>query len=82
MSVDAIDPLKGHVRGNLRVICLYLNNTNRDNDKKHHDENDAQSAWTTDKHDEYMGIEIKLEDSKQHAVNEEIKNALRLECTI
>jgi hypothetical protein len=28
MSCDAIDPKKGHVPGNLRLVCLYNNTPN------------------------------------------------------
>ena len=46
MSVDAIDPLQGHVRGNLRLIRLFLQAGARDKSKKTADADDGPSQWT------------------------------------
>lgn len=32
--LDTIVPTKGHMRGNLRIICCFLNSTNTDKKKK------------------------------------------------
>lgn len=47
MSLDAINPRKGHVRGNLRWVCMFLNSTNRDKDKKYVASDDSKypTAW-------------------------------------
>lgn len=47
MSVDAIDPTKGHVPGNLRIVCRFLNNGNSDKMKKAHFTTDHPTSWTT-----------------------------------
>jgi len=46
LSIDAIDATKGHVRGNMQIVCQFLNPTCRDKDKKRLDRNDAPSRWT------------------------------------
>ena len=46
MSLDAIDPRKGHVPGNLRWICWFLNSGNWDKDKTFDSEDDHQTWWT------------------------------------
>ena len=47
MSVDAIDPTKHHTKGNLRLVCRFLNATDFSKAKKRHDKDDGQAAWTT-----------------------------------
>ena len=56
MSVDAIDPLKGHVRGNLRLICQFLQAGACDKRKKMVDADDGPSQWTKEMFREYAGI--------------------------
>ena len=56
MSVDAIDPLKGHVRGNLRLICQFLQACARDKSKKTEDDQDGPSQWTPELFREYVGL--------------------------
>lgn len=56
MSIDAIDPRKGHVRGNMRLVCLFLNPANRDNDKKYDNPGDPPTNWTTKLYREYFQI--------------------------
>ena len=56
MSLDAIVPTRGHVRGNLQWVCWGLNSTNRDKTKRCHDENDPDSAWTRETLAAYLGI--------------------------
>lgn len=56
MSVDAIDPLQGHVRGNLRLICQFLQAGARDKKKKTADADDGPSQWTEEMFREYVGV--------------------------
>lgn len=56
MSVDAIDPLKGHVRGNLRLICQFLQAGARDKSKKTVDTDDGPSQWTPALFRAYVGL--------------------------
>ena len=50
MSLDAIDPRKGHVRGNLQWVCRFMNNANQDKQKKSDDADSKKdyppSVWT------------------------------------
>jgi hypothetical protein len=45
-SLDAINPRQGHVKGNLRLICRFLNNINHDKVKQFDSPDDPESAWT------------------------------------
>jgi hypothetical protein len=55
ISCDAIDPLLGHVPGNLRLVCLY--NNPPDHSKQNKDLTDTTPhSLTTDIHDEYWRI--------------------------
>ena len=56
MSIDAIEPCKGHVKGNLRIICWFMNSTNHDNSKKRQDPNDGQSSWDRQSFQRYIGL--------------------------
>ena len=56
MSLDAIVPTRGHVRGNLRWVCQGLNSINHDKTKRCHDEDDPDSAWTRETLAAYLGI--------------------------
>lgn len=56
MSIDAIDPIQGHVIGNMRIICRFLNCTNRAKDKNHHDSDDGPNAWTSELFCQYFRI--------------------------
>ena len=56
MSLDAIVPTRGHVRGNLRWVCRGLNSINHDKTKRCHDEDDPDSAWTRETLAAYLGI--------------------------
>ena len=56
MSVDAIDSKLGHVRGNLRLVCVCNNPVDRS--KENTNSNDAATtSLTPEIHDEYWGIE-------------------------
>lgn len=55
-SLDAVDPSLGHVRGNLRWVCRFLNSTNntkRDATKQ----SSAPLAWTPALFFQYIGID-------------------------
>ena len=56
MSIDAIEPCKGHVKGNLRIICWFMNSLNADNCKKRQDPNDGQSSWDRQSFQRYIGL--------------------------
>ena len=46
MSPDAIDPLKGHVPGNLRLVCRFLNPIDHSKQKTVDDSFDGPAQWT------------------------------------
>ena len=60
-SVDAIDPNNGHVRGNLRIVCQFVNNSNCDKQKQDGVEYEKPTAWTSD----LFNIYIQSEKSKK-----------------
>jgi hypothetical protein len=60
VSIDAIDPAKGHVPGNLRFICLFLNCANFSTKKTYTDEHDGVSAWTRELFVKYFNIDTAL----------------------
>jgi len=43
-SLDAINPRKHHVKGNLRWVCLFLNNANFDKVKVYHNPDDQETT--------------------------------------
>lgn len=45
-SLDAIDPRKGHVKGNIRWICSFLNCQTNDKYKIEDFEDDRPTQWT------------------------------------
>ena len=55
LSVDARDATLGHRPGNIRVVCAFVNCTNRDKDKKHSDERDGRAWWTQYEFELYIG---------------------------
>jgi len=55
-SLDAIEPRKGHVKGNLRLICRFLNSTNNDKKKTHDHADDPESMWTRESFLNYIGV--------------------------
>ena len=57
MSVDAIDPLQGHVRGNLRLICQFLQACAGDKTKQTADADDGPSQWTPALFRVYVGAD-------------------------
>jgi hypothetical protein len=56
MSVDATRPTEGHVKGNLRIVCFFMNSINQDNKKKRRDKNDGQSIWNRRSFERYLGV--------------------------
>jgi hypothetical protein len=56
LSVDAIKPRLGHVRGNIRIVCQFLNSVNHDNTKNYEDEDDRETSWTKESFEEYFQI--------------------------
>jgi hypothetical protein len=46
-SLDAIEPRKGHIKGNLRFVCRVLNSINHDKQKTHDIEGDPPSSFTS-----------------------------------
>lgn len=57
MSIDAIQPTLGHVPGNMRIVCRFLNPTCRDKDKIYDDPQDGPSQWTPELFRQYFRIE-------------------------
>lgn len=53
-SLDAIDPVKGHIPGNTRWICSFLNSSNNDKRKKGCFEDDSPTIWNTELWKEYL----------------------------
>ena len=58
-SLDATYPREGHVPGNLRWVCSFLNNTNHDKEKKEDYEDDDPTTWTRERWREYVGMILK-----------------------
>ena len=56
ISIDAIEPCDGHVEGNLRIVCWFMNSLNLDNQKKRRDKNDGQSSWDPRRFQRYVGL--------------------------
>ena len=61
VSIDAVDPAKGHVPGNLRFICLFLNCANFSTKKTYTDEHDGVSAWTRELFVQFFKIDTARE---------------------
>jgi hypothetical protein len=58
-SLDATYPRDGHVPGNLRWVCSFLNNVNCDKSKKEDYEDDDPTTWTRERWREYVGMILK-----------------------
>ena len=54
MSINAIDPTLGHVRGNIEWVCRFINVTNTEKDKKIHYKDDPPNAWTKELFQKYF----------------------------
>ena len=62
-SLDAVDPKRGHVRGNLRWICVFLNSVNHSAKRraaKHSRKplSSVPTAWTPQLFQHYIGLTI------------------------
>lgn len=55
MSLDAKDPVLGHVPDNLRWVCRFLNSTNNDKKKTYTCAEDPPSAWSKPLFMRYIG---------------------------
>ena len=53
-SLDAIDPTEGHIPGNTRWICSFLNSSNNDKQKTQCFTDDAPTAWTSERWKQYL----------------------------
>jgi len=56
MSIDAIQPILGHMPGNMRIVCRFLNNVCCDKLKTHKDPEDGPSQWTPELFRQYFRI--------------------------
>ena len=54
ISINAIDPTLGHVKGNIEWVCRFINVTNREKDKKVHYKDDPPNAWTKELFEKYF----------------------------
>ena len=56
MSIDAIQPTLGHVPGNMRIVCRFLNPSCCDKLKTFDDPHDGPSQWTPELFRQYFRI--------------------------
>lgn len=56
MSTDAIQPTLGHVPGNMRIVCRFLNPSCFDKLKTYDDPHDGPSQWTPELFRQYFRI--------------------------
>ena len=54
ISIDAICPTQGHVRRNIRAVCMFLNSSNAAKKKNYNVEDDEPEAWTTELYNTYL----------------------------
>ena len=54
MSINAIDPTLGHVKGNIEWVCRFINVTNTEKKKTYHHEDDPPNAWTKELFQKYF----------------------------
>ena len=54
MSINAINPTLGHVKGNIEWVCRFINVTNKEKSKKCHYKDDPPNAWTKDLFEKYF----------------------------
>ena len=57
-SLNAIDPVKGHRKGNLEWICSFLNNSNFDKTKTDTFEDDKPTSWNRERFYGYIGFKV------------------------
>ena len=56
MSLDAIDPCKGHVKGNLRWVAMFLNTVCNDKRRLYKRDTDEPTQWTSELYRQYIGL--------------------------
>ena len=54
MSINAINPTLGHVKGNIEWVCRFINVCNREKDKKVHHKDDPPNGWTKELFQQYF----------------------------
>ncbi len=54
MSINAIDPTVGHVKGNIEWVCRFINVINAEKTKKVHHKDDPPNAWTKELFKKYF----------------------------
>lgn len=54
MSINAIEPTLGHVKGNIEWVCRFINVCNMEKKKTYHHEDDPPNAWTKELFQKYF----------------------------
>ena len=54
MSINAIDPTLGHVKGNIEWVCRFINVINVEKTKTYHYKDDPPNAWTKELFQQYF----------------------------
>ncbi|MAJ81512.1 MAG: hypothetical protein CMF41_01200 [Legionellales bacterium] len=54
MSINAIDPKVGHVKGNIEWVCRFINVINAEKNKKVHHKDDPPNGWTKELFEKYF----------------------------
>ena len=54
MSINAIDPTLGHVKGNIEWVCRFLNVCNMEKNKTYHHKDDPPNGWTKELFQKYF----------------------------
>ena len=54
MSINAIDPTLGHVKGNIEWVCRFINVINAEKNKKVHHKDDPPNGWTKELFQKYF----------------------------
>lgn len=54
MSINAIDPTLGHVKGNIEWVCRFINVCNMEKNKTYHYKDDPPNAWTKELFQKYF----------------------------
>jgi hypothetical protein len=64
MSLDAIEPIKHHVEGNLRWVCTFLNSSNYDKVRGRSSlEHEDPTSWSPDLFSKYFRVKLQKLDS-------------------
>jgi hypothetical protein len=70
-SLDAIEPRKGHTKGNLRFVCRVLNSINNDKKKTHDVKDDPLSSFTSRTFFKAIGMD---DDTTEFIINNRYLN--------